>query len=309
MQPFRFAVQTAQAPDAKAWRDRARLVESLGYSALYIPDHFGDQWGPLVALTVAAEATTSLKVGSLVFDNDFRHPVDLAKEAATLDLVSDGRLEFGLGAGWLRTDYDESGMTYDPPAVRVDRMEESLKIMKALWRDGSASFDGQHYKVTSAKGEPRPVRQPHPTIVIGGGGKRVLSIAAREADVVGVNPNLRSGRVDAETSKSSTGDKFRQRIDWIREAAGSRFDQLELQVLTFFTQVVNNRAEVVANMAPMFQVTPEEFDEIPLAMIGTVDEICDQLQRRREELGFNYIVVQDPAIDAFAPVVARLAGT
>ena len=193
MRPFRFAVQCSVTPSMKAWRELARTCESLGYSCLYIPDHFGDQFGPLVALTVAAEATTTLKVGSLVFDNDYRHPVVLAKEIATLDLASEGRVELGLGAGWMKTDYDESGMTYDEPSVRVERMVEGLAIMRALWADGTATFSGKHYTVTGAQGLPRPHTAPHPPIVIGGGSRRNLSIAGREADIVGVNPDLRSG--------------------------------------------------------------------------------------------------------------------
>src|ERR1700694_5305341 len=140
MHPFRFAVQLSSAPTGKAWRELSRKVEALGYSTLIIPDHFGDQWAPIVALTVAAEATTTLRVGSLVFDNDYRHPVVLAKEIATLDLASSGRVEFGLGAGWMTTDYDESGMALDPPGVRVARMVEGLAVMKALWASETASF-------------------------------------------------------------------------------------------------------------------------------------------------------------------------
>ena len=155
MKPFRFAVQTNGAPDAATWRERARRAEALGYSTLYVPDHFTDQWGPLVALTVAAEATTTLRVGALVFDNDYRHPVVLAKEAATLDLVSGGRLELGLGAGWMRTDYEQSGIAYDEPGVRVDRLEEALHIYRSLWR-GETSFTGTHYRIDGAVGLPAP---------------------------------------------------------------------------------------------------------------------------------------------------------
>ena len=307
-QPFRFALQTSNAPDAQTWRDRARKIEDLGYSTLYIPDHFGDQWGPLVALTVAAEATTTLNVGSLVFDNDYRHPVVLAKEIATLDLVSSGRVEFGIGAGWMTSDYDESGMPYDRPGVRISRMEEGLAIMKALWADGKASLQGEHYKVEGAQGEPRPYSKPHPKIVIGGGGKRVLSIAAREADIIGVNPNLAAGRVGPEVAASATAERYRERIAWIRDAAGARFDSLELQCLTFLVQIVPNPQEVAERMAPMFGVTADEALQMPLALLGTVDSICDELQRRREEYGFSYWVVHDAEVEAFAPVVERLAG-
>ncbi|MBW3668619.1 MAG: TIGR03621 family F420-dependent LLM class oxidoreductase [Actinobacteria bacterium] len=306
--PFRFAVQTAFAPDGKTWRERARQVEDLGYSTLYIPDHFGEQFGPLVALAVAADATERLNVGSLVFDNDYRHPLVLAKELATLDLLSEGRLEVGLGAGWMKTDYDESGMAYDSPGTRIDRMVEGLAVMRGLWSQPTFSFSGEHYTITNAQGLPRPHSQPHPKIVIGGGGRKVLSIAAREADIVGVNPDLRSGAVDQNTAASALADRYRERIQWIREAAGDRFDDLELQVLTFMVNVGADPVETAANIAPLFGVDADAALEIPLALIGSVDTICETLQQRREEYGLSYIVVHEPEMAAFGEVVARLAG-
>jgi probable F420-dependent oxidoreductase len=308
MKPFRFAVQTHVAPDVKSWREMARTIESLGYSALYMPDHFGEQWGPLVGLTVAAEATDRLIVGSLVFDNDYRHPVVLAKEIATLDLASEGRLEFGIGAGWMRTDYEESGIPYDTPGVRIDRLTEGLAIMKAMWSEGSATFSGTHYTVTNAKGFPRPYTTPHPPIVIGGGGKRVLSLAAREANIVGVTANARSGEMGLEAAQSAKAELFRDRYQWIKDAAGDRIDEIEIQCLTFIVQVTDDRKAVIENLAPMFGFTPEEAAEVPLTLIGTVDQICDTLQQRREEYGTSYITVQDAAMHDFAPVVERLAG-
>jgi probable F420-dependent oxidoreductase len=308
MRPFRFAVQLTSAPDAKAWRDRARQVEDMGYSALFMPDHFGDQWAPLVGLTVAAEATTTLRVGSLVFDNDYRHPVALAKEIATLDLVSDGRVEFGIGAGWLTTDYQQSGIPLDRPGVRIDRMVEGLAIMKDLWAEGTSTRSGRYYQVERAEGFPRPPRGC-PPIIIGGGGKRVLSIAAREADIIGLNPSLAAGAVGPEVAASSVGERYRERIEWVREAAGDRFDQLEFQILTFFVQIVPNRAEALANLGALFGVTADQAAEIPMALVGTVDEICESLVRRREQLGASYWVLHEPEIEALAPVVARLAGT
>jgi probable F420-dependent oxidoreductase len=308
MKPFRFAVQTSQAPDAAAWRDRARQIEALGYSTLYVPDHFTDQWGPIVALTVAAEATTTLNVGALVFDNDYRHPVVLAKEVATLALMSGGRVEFGLGAGWMRTDYEQSGIPYDEPPVRIDRLEEALQVYGQLW-EGKASYAGDHYKVTGATAGPAPLATGRPKLVIGGGGKRVLSLAARHADIVGVNPSLRSGAVDAATAQSAVAELYEQRIGWIRDAAGDRFDDLELQVLTFIVAVGGDRDEVAKAIAPGFGVSEEQARDVPIALVGSVEEICDQLVERREKLGLSYWVVHDPEMEAFAAVVDRLAGT
>lgn len=309
MRPFRFALQTSTAPDAATWRERARKAEDLGYSAMYIPDHLDDQWGPLVALTVAAEATSRLKVGPLVLGNDYRHPVVNAKEIATLDLVSDGRVEFGLGAGWMRTDYEQSGIDYDEPAERVERLEEAVEVYTQLLRDGSATFEGRHYQVEGASCHPRPASESGPALLIGGGGRRVLTLAAQRADIVGVNPNLRSGDTGKETAQSAVAEKYDQRLAWIREAAGQRFDDLDLQLLTFVVAIGGDRREVAEAMGPAMGITPEQAYDVPLALVGSVEEICEQLQERRERFGLNYVVVHDAELEAFGEVVARLDGT
>lgn len=308
MKPFRFGVQTSAASDVAAWRQRARRCEALGYSTLYMPDHFTEQWGPLVALTVAAEATTTLNVGGLVFDNDYRHPVVLAKEIATLDLVSGGRVELGLGAGWMATDYQASGIPLDEPRRRVDRLEEALEVYRQLF-GGEATFAGDHYRVTGAKGLPVPASPGGPKLVIGGGGRRVLSLAARHADVVGVNPSLRSGAVDAATARSAVAERYDQRLAWIREAAGDRLEDIELQALTFVVAVDGDRDEVARMLAPGLGISEDDAKEVPIALVGSVEEICDQLVERRERWGLSYWVVHDQEMEAFAPVVERLAGT
>jgi probable F420-dependent oxidoreductase len=308
MFPFRFAVQLSRAASGPAWRSLARRVEGLGYSTLFIPDHFEDQFGPLVALTVAAEATTTLRVGSLVFGNDYRHPVVLAKEIATLDLMSEGRVEFGLGAGWMTTDYEQSGIALDPPAVRIDRMAESLAVMKALWSTGEATVEGQHYRVRGATGAPDVVQRPHPPVIIGGGGRRVLGFAARQADIVGVNPSLAAGYIGPEVLETTGAEYYEERVGWIREAAGERFDQLELQCLTFLVQIVDNAEEAVAGLAAALAVTPEQIEGSPVALIGSVAQIAETLRQRRQLFGFSYIVVHEAEMESFAPVVAELAG-
>jgi probable F420-dependent oxidoreductase len=309
MHPFRFAVQTDKATDLKAWKKRAQDAESMGYSALLVPDHFTEQWGPLVALTVAAEATEKLRVGALVFDNDFRHPMELAKEVATLDLMYDGRVEFGLGAGWMKTDYEQSGISFDDPKVRVDRMAEAITVLKGLWSGSPVTFDGEHYQLAGAVGHPAPHRQPHPLICIGGGSKRVLSIAAREADIVGFNASLRAGYVGPEVAATAVPSKFDERVQWVRDAAGDRFDSLELQCHTSFAMVVPNRHEVAEGMAGMFGIDADTALEVPIVLVGTIDEICESLQQRRERWGFSYWIINGDSMDAFAPVVERLAGT
>jgi probable F420-dependent oxidoreductase len=309
MAPFRFGVQLSKSGSAAAWRATARKIEELGYSTLFVPDHFDDQYGPLVALTVAAEATTSLRVGSLVFGNDYRHPVVLAKEVATLDVFSGGRVEFGLGAGWMTADYEQSGIGHDSPGRRIARMTESLTIMKDLWSKGEASFQGEHYRVTAALGTPAPVQRPHPPVIIGGGGPRVLSIAAREADIVGVNPSLAAGYVGQEVIETTTAEYFQRRVEWVREAAGPRFDDLELQCLTFLVQIVPDREAALSRLADALSVRADQIDGSPIALIGTTDEITETLRRRRELFGFSYIVVHEAEMEAFAPVVAALTGT
>ena len=309
MHPFRFGIQLSGAPTGAAWRDLARKVESLGYSTLYVPDHFDDQWSPTVAVTVAAEATTTLNVGALVYDNDYRHPQLLAKEMATLDLVTEGRVEVGIGAGWLKTDYEASGIAYDDPAVRVRRMEEAIVVMKALWRDGSCTFKGEFYELDGAAGLPRPHTLPHPPLVIGGGSRKVLGIAGREAQIVGVNPRLRSGAVDAETIATTGPEFWDQRVEWVKAGAGDRFDEIELQSLCFVCAVTDDREALAAHLAPSMGLDPAVALDIPVVVAGTVAQICDTLRQRRERWGFSYLVFHEAEIEPFAPVVAALAGT
>ncbi|HUY63642.1 MAG TPA: TIGR03621 family F420-dependent LLM class oxidoreductase [Acidimicrobiales bacterium] len=213
MHPFRFAVQLSRTDDAASWRDQVRKVEDLGYSTVYLPDHFGDQFAPMVALAIAAEATTTLRVGTLVLGNDYRHPLVVAKEAATLDLLSEGRLELGIGAGWKRSDYEQSGIELDEPAVRVDRLEESIDVMKALWT-GRCDHAGSHYTVTGAEGAPLPHRAGGPLLLVGGGSRRVLSVAGRRADIVGLNPRLTEGFVGPQSLASVSAEHYDRRLEW-----------------------------------------------------------------------------------------------
>jgi probable F420-dependent oxidoreductase len=309
MAAFRFALQASGAASPAAWRDLARKTEDLGYSTLYVPDHLDDQWAPMVALTVAAEATTTLRVGTLVLDNDFRHPLVLAKEAATLDVVTGGRFEFGMGAGWLATDYAHSGIPMEPPSVRVARLAESLEILRTMWRTGSATFSGEHYRVEDAVVSPAPVTPGGPPLVIGGGSRRILTLAGRYATTVSIVPSLAAGSVGPEVAAESVVDKYADRVRWATEAAGERADDLEFQCWTATVQVVPNAAEVSASLAALFALTPEQLRAAPIALIGSASEIADTLQQRRHALGFSNIVVHEPEMDALAPVIAQLAGT
>ena len=302
-------MQEHRAPNAKAWREKARLVETLGYKTLYLPDHFGDQLSPIAALMSAADATTSLRVGSLVFDNDYRHPVVLAKEAVTLDLLSEGRLDFGLGAGWQVSDYEQTGIPFDPPGIRIERMAEALQIIKSFFAGGSVSFTGKHYKVDTVEAAPVPVQKPHPPIVLGGGGKRMLRLAGREADIVSVNFNLSEGRVNRNLVRTGLAEATDEKVAWIKEAAGDRFAAIELSVTVFVANVTDDRDTVAGALAAGLRSEPSEILQTPHFLIGTVEQIVEDLQARRDRFGISYVVVPDAAAVSLAPVVERLTGT
>ncbi|HUV10463.1 MAG TPA: TIGR03621 family F420-dependent LLM class oxidoreductase [Acidimicrobiia bacterium] len=308
---FRFGVMAPSVESAQAYRETAQRAEALGYSTLYVPDHFVDHpFGPFPAMAMAAEATKTLRVGSLVLGNDYRHPVVLARDAATLDLLSDGRLELGVGAGWMTVDYEKAGMPLDPPGVRIARLAEALAIVKGLMVEGPLTFAGEHYRITELEGMPKPVQRPHPPIVVGGGGKKVLSLAAREADIVGINANLKGGTSDDPSNApsmnpASTDEKLR----WVRDAAGARFDDLEIQAFAGFVHFTDDSAGLASAMAPAFDATPEEVLDSPVGLVGTVEEMIETLERRRERWQMTYHVVNDDVMEQLAPVVARLAGT
>ena len=306
---FRFAVQEHGATIASDWRERARAAEAQGYSALYLPDHFTDQPGPIAALMAAAAATSTLRIGSLVFDNDYRHPVVLAKEAATLDVLSEGRLDFGLGAGWQKSDYVRSGIAYDSAGTRIERMEEGLRIIKGLWTGEEFSFEGKHYQVKGLEGTPVPVQKPHPPILLGGGGRRMLTIAGREADIVNVNYDLREGRINRELVRTGMAAATDEKLRWIRNAAGARFDDIEMSVTIFLATITDDRDSMAAGVAAGLGMEPADILEMPHFLIGTVEQISEDILRRRERYGISYIIVPGEVREAFAPVVERLTGT
>ncbi len=310
--PFRFAAQLGKAPEATArsWAEQARTAEDLGYSSILMPDHFGDQLAPVPAMMAAAAATERIRVGTLVFGNDYRHPLVVAKEAATLDLLTDGRLELGLGAGWMRTDYEEAGIPYDPPAVRIDRFEESVAIVKGLLEtEGPFSFEGDHYRITEHSATPRPVQHPRPPLIIGGGGPRVLRIAARQADIVSINVDLRAGTAGPEAAPNAAPDATRQKVQWVREAAGDRFDQLELNTLIGFALITDDRQKIIDAMAPTFGLDPDDAVHVPLALVGTLEQMEEELRWRREQYGISYFSIEAGCWSQLGPVVASLAGT
>ncbi|MEM9133732.1 MAG: TIGR03621 family F420-dependent LLM class oxidoreductase [Actinomycetota bacterium] len=312
--PFRFGVQTKSVSSRSEWVELVRKIEDRGYATVTMPDHFDDQLAPIVALMAAADVTEELRLGALVWCNDYRHPVVFAKEAATLDLLSEGRLELGIGAGWMISDYDEAGMTYDRAGVRIERMTEAIEVLKGLFADGAFSYKGEHYRITELDGTPKPHQKPHPPFLIGGGGPRMLRLAARLGDIVGVNPNLAAGAITPEVASDATAEKFLEKIDWVRDGAGDRFDDIELQLRTFIVSVTGSAAEADTMVDAMtgaggIALSPEQAKASPLALVGTPEMIAETLRERRETFGFSYIIVGQDEYEAFAPVVAELAGT
>ena len=315
--PFRFSIQASEPPggftgtadDGDRWRTLARQVEALGYDSLTIADHLDEQFAVTPALVSAAEATTTLKIGTLVWCNDYRHPVLLAKEAATIDILCGGRLEFGLGAGWMTTDYEQSGITLDRPGVRIDRLAESLQIIKGLFADGPVTFAGDHYNVTAHEGTPKPLQKPGPPILLGGGGKRMLTLAAQQADIIGINVSLAAGVIDATTGPNATGEATEEKLRWIAEAAGDRYNDIELQTRVHLAVVTDDREAFADMVAPALGLTGAQALESPHALAGTVDQLCETIIERRERWGLSYVTVGADAVESFAPIVARLAGT
>jgi len=306
--PFRFGVQVSHASSAKEWADLARRSEDAGYDVLTMPDHFTNQLAPVPALMAAADATKTLRIGALVFDNDYKHPVVLAKELATMDLLSDGRTEIGLGAGWMISDYEQAGMTYDSPKVRIDRFIEGLAVIRGALGPDTFSFSGDHYTITQYNGLPKPVQQPLPPLLIGGGGPRVLGFAAREADIVGINGTLTSGVVGPEAISTMTAASVDEKVALVAKAGAHRLSEIELNIRTFFVKVTDDRASTINAISSMFSVPAELIDTSPFALIGSVDACIEQLLERREKWGFSYTIVGAENIDECAPIVAALRG-
>jgi probable F420-dependent oxidoreductase len=324
---FRFGAGVAGAGSRAEWVAVVRRIEELGYAVLLVPDHFA--WAdpqvtflPSVALMAAADAAPTLRIGSYVYDNDFRHPALLAKEAAMLDLLSDGRLELGIGAGWNFADYEQTGIPFESAEVRIERLVEAITIVRQFFTQESVTFAGKYYQVTGLKGRPKPVQRPHPPIFIGGGGKRVLTLAGQEADIVGLHLKINPDHtVDAEEHLENA---LVRKSEWVRQAAGERFAAIELNLLLSGVIVTDDRRQAAEEVARQLQANGststadallERLLESPYWLIGSVDEMVERLVQLRERLGISYIgvvdrytVAQKDVFEALAPVVARLAG-
>lgn len=301
---FRFGVSVASAASGIEWQVKARRAETLGYTSFLVPDHLADCLSPWSALAAAAAATEELRIGTFVLNNDFRHPVLTAREAATLDLLSGGRLELGLGAGHMRREYDEAGLRFDSAGVRVDRLGESLAIVKALLAGRAVDYEGAHYQVRSHAVWPRPARRP--PIIVGGNGDRLLALAAREADIVGLAGfSPRRGGTENDLS-AFTADGIETRLAVIRQSAHDRLAEVELNALVQRVVVTHDRRGAAEEMPLRRRLSAEEILESPFLLIGTHDQMAEALVGRRERYGISYWVVFEPAMEALAPVVERL---
>ena len=323
MKPFRFGLQAFNPKSPSAWRDMLRKTEDLGYSTYHLADHFMGP-GPaqestahppqllaaVPAMAMALEYTDRIKVGARVFCMDYRDPVMLAKEAATMDYLSDGRLELGLGAGWIQAEYEAAGMDFRPIGERLDKFEQVVAAIKAYMTGEPLDIDSTyiHWKGFSGL----PARPAPPPLMIGGGSKRILSIAGREADIVSLNFNNRAGVLGPDGMMSGLAEQTAKKIGWIRDGAGGRFEALELEIGAYLTVVTDHQEATAAAIAEPMGLSVEDLLAGPHNLIGSVDYICEELQRRRETYGISYITVLDDGennmVEQFAPVVAKLAG-
>lgn len=320
LRKFRFAAGgegNKQEGGARRFLQLARTAEELGFDSFMIPDHLGDQVGPIAALGALAVATENIRIGTAVLANGFRHPAVLAKDAATIDVLSKGRLELGIGAGWMKDEFDAAGIDYERPGERIEKLDEALTILDTLLRGRECTFHGKHYRIDGLKGSPRPRQGPRPPIAVGGGGPKMLALAAKHADIISVVPSTTS---DGKLKLSGiTMDKTRERIDWIREAAGDRFNEIELN-WTITMIVITDDREQTAEMAlaaldrgfpPNIEVdarlTVEEILTSPYIAIGTFEEIADQVRNVRAATSMSYVGVFPTQMEAFAPVIPLLS--
>jgi probable F420-dependent oxidoreductase len=319
--PFRFAVQSFNAASGREWGEKVRRAEDLGYSAFHLADHLLGP-GPALAKTNhpvqnlaavpaiahAAAVTSRIKVGCRVFCVDYRHPIVFVKEAMTLDLLSDGRLELGLGAGWLEEEYHATGFAFDPPGTRIDRLEDVIEGLRAFAAEGLVRVDNDTLHWRDFEGVPKPVRRPHPPLMIGGGSPRILRLAGREADIVSLNFNNRAGVIGPDGVRTSLSAETERKIGWVKAGAGARFDALDIEIGAYFTFVTDDAKPMVQMFANTFGVSEADMRAFPHALFGSVEAICGELEARRQRYGINYVTVTEDAMVPFAPVVARLTG-
>jgi len=304
---IRFSTQSGSQPTGQDWLARAKRLEAIGYATLSMPDHMvGGAWSNMPALGAAAAVTTKLRLGNLVLDNDFRNPVVLAREFATLDVISNGRVEIGLGAGWFDRDYQSTGIAFDRGRVRVARLAEAVTLMKRLFTEDEVTFEGTYYRTAKSECRPKTVQQPRPPILIAAGGPEILKVAGREADIVAVIPPGAGVQRPAPDDVAATG--VRRQIDVIRDAAGSRFEEIELSCFLDVT-LTDDREKTIAELAEKAKVDPAVLGSSVYRGIGTLDEVREHIVRVRRETGITYFCLRGPHAEELAPVVKDLSGT
>ena len=304
---IRFSTQSGSQPTGQDWLARAKRLEAIGYATLSMPDHMvGGAWSNMPALGAAAAVTTKLRLGNLVLDNDFRNPVVLAREFATLDVISNGRVEIGLGAGWFDRDYQSTGIAFDRGRVRVARLAEAVTLMKRLFTEDEVTFEGTYYRTAKSECRPKTVQQPRPPILIAAGGPEILKVAGREADIVAVIPPGAGVQRPAPDDVAATG--VRRQIDVIRDAAGLRFEEIELSCFLDVT-LTDDRERTIAELAEKAKVDPAVLGSSVYRGIGTLDEVREHIVRVRRETGITYFCLRGPHAEELAPVVKDLSGT
>ena len=315
MLTFRFLAEAGGIADGKALAADARRAEAMGIDVLVLPDHLIAQLAPVPFMATVAAATERLRIGTFVLNNDLRHPAVLAQDLASLDVLSGGRLEIGIGAGWNVSEYRAIGLPFDPVGRRVSRLGEAIAVLKGAFAPGPFSFAGEDYTIAAYDAQPKPVQQPHPPIFIGGGGRRILSLAGREADIVGLAPRILPGAEPRTDPRSLTLEAAVEKVGWVREAAGDRFDRLELNIYPSQSDIVitDDALPKVRELAGRLrsrtgiEITEQELVESPHIFIGSVDGLVEKFQMLRERLGISSIMVG--GIDELVPVVERLKGT
>ncbi|WP_319452894.1 MULTISPECIES: TIGR03621 family F420-dependent LLM class oxidoreductase [unclassified Mycobacterium] len=323
-QPFRFAIQATNASGARDWREFACKVEELGYTTLFLADHYlgpgpaqraahtpRQDLAPIAAIAAAAAHTTVLRVGCRVFCVDYHVPAVLAKEVATLDLLSDGRLEVGIGAGWSGVEYEAMGIAFDTPGRRIAKLKEVVALVKAHCAGEELDRSGEYVNVNGYKGTPQPVQRPHPPVMIGGGGRRVLTYAGQEADIVSINTVPFTLRNDDGLTPQ---EEAVRRFEYVRTAAATRIGDLDIETSPYFVSIVESAAAAdvetaYERVATKTGMTLEVLRDHPNVLVGSADAIAETLQARREDYGTNYVTVQQTQAQRFAPIVARLTGT
>jgi probable F420-dependent oxidoreductase len=320
VRPFHFSVTPPPLAELAAWRDELAHIADLGFDTIVMADHWTDGWSmePLVGLTAAAVCNSRLKLQTGVLGNDYRHPVQVHRSAALLDVLSDGRLILGLGAGWLASDYETAGLALDPPGVRVGRLDEAITVLKGLFAPGPFDFDGEHYRIRGLEGHPEPVQRPHPPFFIGGGSQRVLGIAGRQADIVGINANLKAGSLGRHAVVDLLPERIKDKVDWVSAgaaAAGRSMDDIELEMnhwLVRVTETTADASEYLGKVAARYQVEPGVLAGSPSVLVGTTEQCIDMLMERRETLGISYLQLDagypPNDLDSLGPIVSALAG-